>query len=154
MSDMFLTEQKNTEIVDERNVLGEELIERCREALSKTPGIRLAIIYGSAVTGRMRPDSDVDVAVLYENALNLDGRLSLIDDLSSACRREIDLVDLYEAGGEILRQILCKGRILIKLDNTAYYRLAQRMIYNEADFMPLIRRAQKERLRGFLKEAR
>ncbi|MDR0310910.1 MAG: nucleotidyltransferase domain-containing protein [Acidobacteriota bacterium] len=150
MPDMFSTEQKKPEIVNERNISGEELIERCRETLSRTPGIRLAMIYGFAVTGRMRPDSDVDVAVLYENGLNLDERLSLIDRLSSACRREIDLTDLHEIGGEILRQILCKGRVLIKADSAAYYRLAQRMIYNEADFMPLIRRAQKERLRRFL----
>ena len=147
---MFSTESTNSGIVDERNVSGEELIERCREALSRRPEIKLAMVYGSAFTGQMRPDSDIDVAVLCENALNIDERLSLIDYLSSVCQREVDLVDLHGLDGEILRQILCRGRIIVKTDGAAYYRLAQRMIYNEADFMPLVRRAQKERLRRFL----
>jgi len=136
--------------VDTKNVSGEELIERCREALLRRPAIKLAIIYGSAAAGKMRPDSDVDVAVLCENALDTDERLSLIEKLSAVCRREVDLVDLAGLDGEILRQILCKGRILVKKDASAYYRLAQRMIYNEADFMPLVRRAQKERIRRFI----
>jgi len=129
---------------------GEEQIERCREALSRRPEIKLAMVYGSAAAGRMRPDSDVDVAVLCESALGIDERLWLIDCLSSACQREIDLVDLYGLNGEILRQILCRGRVIVKTDGAAYYRLVQRMIYNEADFMPLVRREQKERLRRFL----
>ena len=136
--------------MDEHNVSVEELIERCREALSRMPGIKLAMVYGSAVGGRTRPDSDIDVAVLYENALSIDERLSLIDSLSLICSREIDLVDMHGLNGEILRQILCKGRILVKSDSVAYYNIAQRMIYNEADFMPLVRRAQKERIRRFL----
>jgi len=137
-------------IVNEHNASGEKLVELCREALSRMPEIKLALVYGSAAAGRMRPNSDIDVAVLRENALSLDERMSLIDCLSSACRREIDLLDLYGIDGEILRQILCKGRILVKTDCAAYYRLVQRMIYNEADFMPLVRRVQKKRIRRFL----
>lgn len=147
---MFSAKPTNSAILDECNVSSEELIELCREALSRIPKIKLAIVYGSVVTGRMRSKSDIDVAVLCEDALNIDERSSLIDCLSSVCRREIDLVDLYGLDGEILRQILCKGRILIKKDGAAYYHLARRMIYNEADFMPLVRRAQKEQIRKFI----
>ncbi|MDR0842207.1 MAG: nucleotidyltransferase domain-containing protein [Acidobacteriota bacterium] len=117
-----------------------------RDVLAKEPGLRLAIVYGSAVTGRMRPDSDVDVAVLYDKPLGIESKLSLYVRLSDALRREVDLVDLHGLGGELLRQILCKGRLVIKKDTESYYQLMRRMIYNEADFMPLVRRMQDERI--------
>jgi len=33
--------------------------------LAEEPGIKVALVYGSAAAGTMRPGSDVDVAVLY-----------------------------------------------------------------------------------------
>lgn len=119
------------------------------ETLSSVAGIRVAIVYGSAVTGRMRPDSDVDVAVMFERVLDMASRLDLCDKLTDALKREVDLVDLYDLGGEILHQIMTKGRVIIKKDPHAYFLLMQRMIYNEEDFMPQVRRVLQKRVRRF-----
>ena len=119
------------------------------ETLSPVAGIRVAIVYGSAVTGRMRPDSDVDVAVMFERALDMASRLDLWDKLTDALKREVDLVDLYDLGGEILHQIMTKGRVVIKNDAHVYFRLMQRMVYNEEDFMPQVRKALRARVMRF-----
>jgi hypothetical protein len=94
----------------------------------------------------LRRDSDVDVAVLFAKPLSVDERLALCERLTAATRREIDLVDLYSLGGEILHQVLTKGRVVVKNDEGAYFGLAQRMVYQRQDFMPLVRRAQRERI--------
>ena len=38
-----------------------EYITEAKETLLVDPGLRLALVYGSAVTGTMRADSDVDM---------------------------------------------------------------------------------------------
>ncbi len=116
------------------------------ETLAGDPGIKVAIVYGSAASGKLRPDSDVDVAVLFDKPLDMDARLALWGKLTDALHREVDLVDLDGLGGEILHQILTKGRVVIKNDEAAYYGLAKRMVYDREDFMRYVRRAQRERI--------
>ena len=124
----------------------EAIISMVRETLADEPGIKVVIVYGSAASGHMRPDSDVDVAVLFDKPLDIDTRLALWGKLTDTLHREIDVVDLYDLGGEILHQILTKGRVIIKNDTQAYYWLAKRMVYDREDFMGIIRRAQRERI--------
>jgi len=109
-------------------------------------GLKVALVYGSAAAGTMRRDSDVDVAVLFDRPLDMDARLTLWGRLTDALRREVDLVDLYDLGGEILHQVLTKGRVVIKNDETAYYGLVKRMVYDREDFTGLVRQAQRARI--------
>ena len=115
-------------------------------ALAREDGLKVALVYGSAAAGTMRRESDVDVAVLFDKPLSMEARLALWERLTAATRREIDLLDLYSLGGEILHQVLTKGRVVVKNDEQAYYWLAKRMVYERQDFMPLVRRAQRERI--------
>ena len=66
----------------------EKAIARCA---SKRREIAAAYIFGSVATGRTRPDSDVDVAVLLTRPLPsnrlLKYRLNLMADLGSALQR-------------------------------------------------------------------
>lgn len=126
-----------------------DIFQTVETALAGEPGIKVALVYGSAAAGKMRPGSDVDVAVLFDRPLDMESRLALWGKLTDALRREVDLVDLYDLGGEILHQILTKGRVIIKNDTQAYYLLLQRMVYNEEDFMPQVRRALRTRIERF-----
>ena len=45
----------------------QELVERLAAPLGAGPPVRLAVLFGSAATGAVRPDSDVDVAVLFQD---------------------------------------------------------------------------------------
>ena len=112
-------------------------------------GVRVAVLYGSVATGYMRPDSDVDVAVLLDSPMDAGRKMAIISRLEAALSREVDLVDLSALTGTILKQILCKGRVLIKTP-AAFAALMSRMLYNQQDMMPYVTRTLLERQRRFI----
>ena len=85
-----------------------------RAVLSRYPEVQLCIVFGSAASGTATACSDLDVAVAAERPLAAGRRLELIEALSAATNRDIDLVDLMAASGPILKQVLSKGAILQK----------------------------------------
>lgn len=79
------------------------LVDQARALLSQRKELIAAWLFGSQATGRARPDSDVDLAVLAEHPLTLDQRLSLQTDLEQALQRDcVDVVDLRR-GSPILQ---------------------------------------------------
>ncbi len=127
-----------------------ENITKAKEALLDEPGIRLALLYGSFVTGAVRADSDVDIAVLFDQPLTAEKKMVLTLQLEKIFRRPIDLVDLFSLTGTILKQILCKGIVLIKKDPVALAGQIHKMIYNQADMMPYVYRTLRERQTRFI----
>jgi len=79
---------------------GKELIEALRRYFAEQPDVVAAYLFGSRATGRARPGSDVDTAVLL---LEEDGlarfyrRLGLMDGVSEVCGREADVIVLNDA---------------------------------------------------------
>ena len=127
-----------------------EIADRAKAALQDEPGVKLAILYGSASTGKMRADSDVDIALLFDHPLNAEKKMELISHLERELQRDVDLVDLFSLSGTILKQVLSKGRMLIQTKSGALAELMQRMIYNQADMMPYVSRTLIERQRRFV----
>jgi uncharacterized protein len=78
------------------------LVAVLRGALAGRDDVELALLFGSFTRGRMRPDSDVDVAV---RGVGLDF-LTLAADLAAAVRREVDVVDLSRAGYPLTQALL------------------------------------------------
>jgi predicted nucleotidyltransferase len=79
-------------------------------------------LFGSQSTGKARPASDVDVAVLLKEADSLarfDRRLRLIDEVSDLCGREADVIVLNDAPLILQHQILKQGRLLYERDRMA-----------------------------------
>jgi len=137
--------------MDNMNQLNrEDISDRIANVLEREPGLKLVLMYGSAAAERMRHDSDVDVAVLFDNPLSIEEKIDLISRLEIELKRDVDLVDLFNLSGTILKQVLCKGRIVINNDTGALTRLYQRMVYNQADMMPYVTRTLLERQQRFL----
>ena len=71
-------------------------------------------------------------------------------ELSMALRREVDLVDLHDAWGLILRQVLTTGTLALKRSDAAHAALLKRMLLDQADMEPLRQRIIEKSLeRGF-----
>ena len=132
------------------NMVISENIKQAKEMLLAEPGLRLALLYGSAVTGAMRADSDVDIALLFDEPLTSEKKMVLTSQLEKVFRRSIDLVDLFSLTGTILKQVLCKGVVLVKKDSTALAEQVHKMIYNQADMMPYVYRTLLERQKRFI----
>lgn len=131
-------------------LLVSDICDRVVEILNTEPELKVAIIYGSAASGTMRTDSDVDLAVLFDRPMGVEWKINLKARLERELGRNVDLVDLTALNGTILKQVLCKGRVLIKNDTSAHFELLQRMIYNQTDMMPYVRRTLLERQRRFV----
>lgn len=115
-----------------------------REALARAADLRLAMLFGSVARGEARANSDVDVAVLADHALTANERIRLIDSISQATGRAVDLVDVMTAGPLLLGEILRDGiRLLGSPAELAD--LAARAALDAADFLPLMQRTLQQR---------
>ena len=99
--------------------------------------VTMAMLFGSLAAGRERPDSDLDLAVCSAVPLTAYARIELIDELAAAVGRPIDL---SQAHGPLLQQVLTTGRLVLCRNRTEYAELLRRLAYEEADVMPYYRR--------------
>lgn len=127
-----------------------DMFARIAELLSVEPGLELAIIFGSAAAHKMRIDSDVDIALLFNCPLSAKCKMEITERLELELLRDVDLVDLSKLSGTILKQALCKGHILIKKDASILAEQVKKMIYNQTDMMPYVTRTLMERQQRFI----
>ena len=111
--------------------------------LSRHPGIRLAMLFGSHARGHPGSDSDIDLALLAEEPLSGAAVCELVEAISSEFGCPVDVVDLYHAPQPILGQVF-KGRRLLG-DNRTYAELLTKHLIDSADFLPLRQRILAER---------
>ncbi len=72
--------------------------ERAVNVLDTEPGLKVAIIYGSVVSGNMRPDSDVDLAVLFDSPMG-DPVLTLLCDYQYETKGFGGIIKLFNCLG-------------------------------------------------------
>ena len=118
--------------------------------LERHPSVTMAILFGSLAAGRGRPDSDLDLAVSTTAPLTVVARVELIDELAAAVGRPIDLIDLNQAHGPLLQQVLTTGRLMLCRNRTEYAELLRRLAYEEADVMPYYRRSLATRRHAWI----
>jgi predicted nucleotidyltransferase len=110
------------------------------------PGVVAVYLFGSEARGTARPDSDVDVALLYakEPAETLDSpRLALEGDLERLLGRPVQVVVLNSAPADLVHRVLRDGRLLFEADRSARiaFEVAARNEY--FDLLPVLRRYRK-----------
>lgn len=117
--------------------------------LSEHGSLEMALLIGSYGTERMRPDSDVDLAVSIGRQMSPEERIQLTQKLAEATHRPVDLIDLETAHGLMLKQSLRLGKPLIPSRPATFERLLKRMIYEQEDLNPQIQHAKKSRVEFF-----
>jgi len=127
----------------------EAILATVRTVLSRHPDVGLAIVFGSAASAPLRPDSDVDVAIQARAPLDSAEKMRLIAELAQATGRAVDLVDLRVAGEPLLGQVLRHGR-RVAGDDATYAELARRHLIDAADFMPYVERILRERRQAWI----
>jgi predicted nucleotidyltransferase len=90
------------------------LIERALQVLRTRPGVRLAVLFGSAARGDGRASSDVDLLVHVRGGWR--ERAETAAALESALGRPVQLVDLDGAPSLLLADVLRDGRVLADRD--------------------------------------
>lgn len=91
------------------------LIDKIKDCLYPYEYLVAVWLFGSQATGRARPDSDVDVAVLGEQPLELEQRLSIQMALEEALERfRVDVVDLHKASPVLRFEALNGKRVFVR----------------------------------------
>ena len=91
-----------------------------RDLLSKDDNVLLAFIFGSLAANRQRNDSDIDVAVLYENPPSGFEILYEIDKLSKSAGADVHLVILNNASPLLKHQVMKNKINLIVKDEKLF----------------------------------
>jgi uncharacterized protein len=127
-----------------------DIASQTKEFFSCDQGVRLVLLFGSQVTGQTHAASDVDVAVAYDQRLSLEERVAKAQALSAMLNKEVDLIDLRDARGVLLQQILAQRKTLINRDPELYGNIIARRMNEESDLMPLYERMLQARRERFL----
>lgn len=113
-----------------------------REALSQRQEVVAAYLFGSYATGRERPDSDVDVAVLLDTETpHCDDplyRLDLIASLAERLHCSVDVVILNDAPLVLRHQVLTYGERILETDRAQRVAYEVRSFQLYFDFRPIL----------------
>lgn len=82
-------------------------------------------LFGSGAQGRLRSDSDLDVALLLETPLTPAEKVALSERLVDICHRPVDLIELGVASTVMQAQVVGKGRLLTEhhANRRAYFEM-------------------------------
>jgi len=120
--------------------------------LSGETEIQAAFLFGSVACGQLHAESDIDIAVRMSRSIPSEDKIRLIEKISANCLRPVDLLDLRQIGPVLLKEILRHGKPIIEPAAEVLEELYQQVVRNEADYLPLRRRARSERVEGFARQ--
>ena len=113
------------------------LEEKIRNYFAVQDDVAAVYIYGSYAKGKPRLDSDVDVAVLlkdYDPDTEQAKKILYMTELSRRTRMVIHPVILNSAGEVLLKQILEKGKCVLKKDGKSLSRFKMTAIARIAEY--------------------
>jgi predicted nucleotidyltransferase len=87
------------------------VLDRARDLLRQGDLTDILAIYafGSVVSGHLRADSDVDLAVLCATPVDTTRLFEQARSLSVSLDRDVDLIDMRRAGSVLKKEILAHG---------------------------------------------
>jgi len=121
--------------------------------LANNPDLLLVVIFGSIANDSQRPDSDIDVAFFPKKRFSSRQRQQLVDQIACAIGRTVDLVDLSDVDGALLRQILHSGRVIFSKQPGITGILSERLLAWQEDFEPQLNALLESRLQRFIDPA-
>jgi len=126
---------------------GEPAMAAAIAALERCAAVEAAYLLGSAAAGRLRGDSDVDVAILPSRSatFSVDQRLALTAELARLFGRPVDLGLLSTANVVYAKEAVVHGRILFERSHRVTARFAMLALSMYAS----LQEARREVLRAY-----
>jgi predicted nucleotidyltransferase len=91
------------------------------KTLQQNDRVSAAWVFGSVATGKDRPDSDIDIAVLFIEGLDkhirFDMRLAIAAELTDLTGRQVDVIDMQAAPLLLQHQVRRFGYLLFEKDH-------------------------------------
>jgi uncharacterized protein len=122
-------------------------------AASPVRGLLSAWLFGSAASGRLHAESDVDVGVLLDPteqrsaADRFEARVALSGELAAVLGdRIVDVVVLNDASPLFARRVVLEGRLLLCRDAGAEHAFRRDVQLRAADLDPFVARVRRRAL--------
>lgn len=112
-------------------MMNKETIKRIiKKYLYKEPLILSSSLLGSAEDGRMRAESDVDIAVMLYPGNSLDSykKMKIIKDLSFELERLADIGEISSTNLVYSREALLKGEIIFSRDTDLFQNIRANLL--------------------------
>jgi predicted nucleotidyltransferase len=102
------------------------VLDQIAHRLARETSVTAAYVLGSSVEGRVREDSDVDIALLPARGevITPEERLALAADLGESAGREADVGVLSTANLVYAKEAVTRGRLIFERDPSARARFA------------------------------
>lgn len=134
-----------------------DLLDRLQAHLQQQPEIDAAYLFGSRATGRAGEDSDVDVALLLAEDVDLEEdpmyRLRQLAALETLSGQRVDVVILNQAPLVLINQVLTTGELIFERNHHRRVRFEVRSLLAYFDFKPMLDRLNRK-LAQDIKEGR
>ena len=91
-------------------------LELIKKMLIEKTSAFIIILFGSAATGKLRGDSDIDLAFLSDKSLSEYAVFSIAQGLADELGRNVDLIDMSKASTVFKANILGTGKIIYSAD--------------------------------------
>lgn len=115
----------------------EEIILRLGDFLLNNTNVQFAVIFGSYVRGKLKKNSDLDIAIYFKSPPEGLALLHLINTLSDLSGKEVDLVVLNNASALLRHQVMKYGIPLVIKDSAIYSQFREKTIadYDEYKYV-------------------
>src|SRR5690554_5732962 len=110
-----------------------DIIKNSRNILKRYKNIIFAYIFGSYVRGKVRVDSDLDIAIYLRDKMDINEYLEIKMHLSEACKREVDLIILNDATPLLKYQIYKNNILLFTRDKSIETRYKVKALFEYSD---------------------
>ncbi|WP_094549324.1 type VII toxin-antitoxin system MntA family adenylyltransferase antitoxin [Petroclostridium xylanilyticum] len=100
-------------------------IEKINDLLKDKLSPDFTILFGSAAKGKLRDDSDVDIAFMSNCSCDEYHVFMIAQELADTLGREVDLIDLNKASTVFKAQIVANGKVIY--DKEPYKRMIFQM---------------------------
>lgn len=120
------------------------MLSQLTNLFAQEASIQVALVFGSAARGALKPESDIDVAVLAHQRLSQGEKRALIEQIALSTGRAVDLIDMADVGQPLLGQIMTNAK-RVKGTDSQFASLMTRNALDEADFMPYVTRLLQTR---------
>lgn len=139
----------------QHDVVSSKLQELLKDYFSKRKDVAFAFLFGSATTGKIRKEGDVDIAVYFYPEKDIEweefkktykGESKIGLDLERLLKKEVDLIVLNRTRAVIADEIVRKGKPIIIRDRGIFMDFLC-IVSDEAEYM-------RDWLESFYKEKR
>jgi predicted nucleotidyltransferase len=127
-----------------------------RQVIARHPSVILAYLFGSQVRGEIGPLSDIDIALLLDDAdetgtVRSDLRSAIADALG---QERVDVVFLNRAAVELAYAIILNGELVYERDAYTRVEYEAKIMSLYCDYLPVLRAQRGDILRGDEHETR